>query len=300
MLSIFLVIVLFLFRENTSKNFIISISFSIEFVPAIQRLQVTERHDITMDLTKEWYRSEFVQHESLMEHRVIENEFTFYDAIAGGDIEYVKNNIAENTFLKPAGMGKLSENYLRNIRYHFVVTTAMITRYCVHSGMEQEKAYGMSDFYILKMDTLKSVKEIAALHDTMCFDFCNQMNILKSSQVLSKPIVLCIDYIYSHIHFRITLKELAEYLNLSESYLSKLFHQEMGISLSQYILDLKIEKAKNLLQYSDYNIVDIANYLSFSSQSHFIQVFQKKTGLTPHRYRTKHFRTKWDKVSVQK
>ena len=126
------------------------------------------------------------------------------------------------------------------------------------------------------------------------------MNILKSSQVLSKPIVLCIDYIYSHIHFRITLKELAEYLNLSESYLSKLFHQEMGISLSQYILDLKIEKAKNLLQYSDYNIVDIANYLSFSSQSHFIQVFQKKTGLTPHRYRTKHFRTNWDKVSVQK
>jgi len=100
--------------------------------------------------------------------------------------------------------------------------------------------------------------------------------------------------------FRITLKELAEYLNLSESYLSKLFHQEMGISLSQYILDLKIEKAKNLLQYSDYNIVDIANYLSFSSQSHFIQVFQKKTGLTPHRYRTKHFRTEWDKVSVQK
>ena len=235
-----------------------------------------------------------------MEHRVMENEFTFYDAIAGGDIDYVKNNIKENTFLKPAGMGKLSENYLQNIRYHFVVTTAMITRYCVHSGMEQEKAYSMSDFYILKMDTLKNVKEIAALHDTMCFDFCNQMNILKSSQVLSKPIVLCIDYIYSHIHFRITLKELAEYLNLSESYLSKLFHQEMGISLSQYILDLKIEKAKNLLQYSDYNIVDIANYLSFSSQSHFIQVFQKKTGLTPHRYRTKHFRTNWDKVSVQK
>lgn len=253
-----------------------------------------------MDLTKEWYRSEFIQHESLMEHRVMENEFTFYDAIAGGDIDYVKNNIKENTFLKPAGMGKLSENYLQNIRYHFVVTTAMITRYCVHSGMEQEKAYSMSDFYILKMDTLKNVKEIAALHDTMCFDFCNQMNILKSSQVLSKPIVLCIDYIYSHIHFRITLKELAEYLNLSESYLSKLFHQEMGISLSQYILDLKIEKAKNLLQYSDYNIVDIANYLSFSSQSHFIQVFQKKTGLTPHRYRTKHFRTNWDKVSVQK
>mgnify|MGYP003303072813 CR=1 FL=1 len=52
-------------------------------------------------------------------------------------------------------MGKLSENKLQNIRYHFVVTTAMIARYCVHNGMEQEKAYGLSDFYILKMDKCK-------------------------------------------------------------------------------------------------------------------------------------------------
>ena len=123
------------------------------------------------------------------------------------------------------------------------------------------------------------------------------MNILRNSQILSKPIVLCIDYIYSHIHYRITIKELAAYLKLSESYLSKLFHKEMGLPLSEYILNLKIEKAKNLLQYSDYNIVDIANYLSFSSQSHFIQVFQKKTGLTPHKYRTQHFRSNWEQIS---
>ena len=119
-------------------------------------------------------------------------------------------------------------------------------------------------------------------------------------QILSKPIVLCMDYIYSHIHYRITLKELAEYLDLSESYLSKLFRKEMGISVSNYILDLKIDKAKNLLQYSEYTTSDISNYLAFSSQSHFIQVFQKKTGLTPHKYRTHHFRTSWNSVSVNK
>ena len=195
------------------------------------------------------------------------------------------------------GMGKLSEDPLQNIRYHFVVTTAMITRYCVHGGMEQEKAYSLSDFYILKMDSCKSIQEISKLHDTMCIDMCKQMNIIRNSQILSKPIVLCIDYIYSHIHYRITIKELADHLHLSESYLSKLFSKEMGISLSQYILDLKIEKAKNLLQYSEYNIVDIANYLSFSSQSHFIQVFQKKTGLTPHKYRTQNFRQEWQQMA---
>lgn len=247
-----------------------------------------------MDLSKEWYRSEFLQHELLEPHRLIETEFTFYDAIANGNISYVEDNCQKHTFTNPEGMGKLSENPLQNLRYHFVVTTAMITRYCVHAGMEQEKAYSLSDFYILKMDKCQSIQEISELHATMCIDLCKKMNILRSKQVLSKPIVLCIDYIYSHIHYRITIKELADYLNISESYLSKLFFKEMGLPLSQYILNLKIDKAKNLLQFSDYNIVDIANYLAFSSQSHFIQVFQKKTGLTPHKYRTKHFRTNWD------
>lgn len=252
-----------------------------------------------MDLSKEWYRSEFINQETMAPHRIIETEFTFYDAIANGNIEFVEEDCRKNNFVNPDGMGKLSEDATRNIRYHFVVTTAMITRYCVHGGMEQEKAYGLSDFYILKMDKCKTINEIAKLHDVMCLDFCKQMNIVRKSQVLSKPIVLSIDYIYSHIHCRITIKELSEYLQISESYLSKLFHQEMGLPLSQYILNLKIEKAKNLLQYSDSSIIDIANYLSFSSQSHFIQAFQKKTGFTPHKFRTQYFRANWNQVAVK-
>lgn len=253
-----------------------------------------------MNLNKEWFRSEFVNHEMIETHRIIENEFTFYDAIANGNVEYFEKDRQKKSFTNPEGMGKLSEDPLQNLRYHFVITTAMVTRYCVHAGMEQEKAYNLSDFYILKMDECETIDEIAELHDAMCMDFCNKMNILRNSHVLSKPIVLCIDYIYSHIHYRITIRELADYLNISESYLSKLFHKEMGLPLSQYIIDLKIEKAKNLLQYSDYSIVDIANYLSFSSQSHFIQVFQKRIGLTPHKFRTKNFRTSWDEMEVTK
>ena len=45
-----------------------------------------------MDLSKEWYRSEFVNQEMLEQHRVIETEYTFYDAIANGNIEYVQDN----------------------------------------------------------------------------------------------------------------------------------------------------------------------------------------------------------------
>ena len=52
--------------------------------------------------------------------------------------------------------------------------------------------------------------------------------------------------------------------------------------------------AKNLLQYSEYSMIDIANRLSFSSQSHFIQQFREVTGMTPKKYRDTYYMRQWD------
>ncbi|MEE0259613.1 MAG: helix-turn-helix domain-containing protein, partial [Coprococcus comes] len=59
------------------------------------------------------------------------------------------------------------------------------------------------------------------------------------------------------------------------------------------IREQKIEKATHLLRYSDQSIVDIAAYLSFSSQSHFIQIFEGYIGLTPKKYRDKYYKSMW-------
>ncbi len=252
-----------------------------------------------MDISKEWHKSEFITHEASLSHTPIETEFNEYIAIAEGDLEFLDKHHNSESFGNPEGKGKLSENELQNIRYHFVVATALITRYCVMNGLELEKAYTLSDFYIRKMDKCNSIPEIISLHNTMCYDYCKKMHALKKSQVLSKPVVLCMDYIYSHLHSRITVKQLAEYTQLSENYLSKLFCKEIGMPVSNYITQQKIEKAKNMLSYSDYSLADIANYLAFSSQSHFIQVFQKLEGMTPRKYRDRHFRNNWEDLNVE-
>ena len=187
----------------------------------------------------------------------------------------------------------LSRNALTNIKYHFVVTAAMLTRYCIDGGLEPEQAYRLSDFYILKMDTCTTVRQIADLHHEMAKDFTGKMVLQKKSSILSKPVVQCVDYIYSHIKERITVAVLAEYTGLSESYLSRVFKQNLGISISDYIREKKIEKATHLLRYSDKSIIDIANYLSFSSQSHFIQTFENFTGMTPKKYRNKYYKSMW-------
>lgn len=245
-----------------------------------------------MNLREEWFQSE-LDKENEPPHRSLEEEYSFYEAVSSGSIDYVQKNCDENTFINPEGMGILSTNPLTNIKYHFVVTVAMITRRCVAAGMELEQAYRLSDFYILKMDSCSSIQTISRLHKEMCLDFTEKMLLLKKESVISRPIVRCMDYVYNHLSDRITINDLAEYTELSPSYLSRLFKKELGISISDYISRKKIEKAENLLKYSDFTFIEIANYLAFSSQSHFIQTFRKTVGLTPKKFRDQFYRTSW-------
>ena len=68
----------------------------------------------------------------------------------------------------------------------------------------------------------------------------------------------------------------------------------MGISIRAYMRQQKIDMAKNLLRFSDYSMIDIANRLSFSSQSHFIQQFREVEGITPKKYRDEYYMVQWD------
>ena len=245
------------------------------------------------NLRSEWYTQELSESESDTHHRPMEDEYSFYAAVKAGDMDFVRKNLDQGDFTNPEGVGVLSKNPLTNMKYHFVVTTAMITRHCVEGGLELEQAYRLSDFYILKMDSCSTVKAVTELHSDMVLDFTGKMLLLQKNAIISKPIVLCTDYIYSHINERITINELADFTELSPSYLSRLFKQNLGISVSDYIREKKIEKATNLLKYSEISVIEIANYLAFSSQSHFIQTFEKYIGLTPKKYRDIHYHKTW-------
>ncbi len=243
-----------------------------------------------MKVQDEWVRENFKQRELTETHRSIEEEFSFYEAVKNGDIAYVRKNCEDNEFLKAVGMGILSDDPLQNMRYHFITTAALVTRFCVEGGMELELAYGLSDFYITKMDKARTEKEVVKIHHAMVLDYTSKMNVIKNRQSVSKAVRQSIDYIFLHLHGKITLDELAENANVSPGYLSKLFKKEMNISITDYICDKKIESAKNLLKYSNLSVVEISNHLAFASQSYFIKVFHLNVGMTPKKYREKFFR----------
>lgn len=244
-----------------------------------------------MTLELDWQKEEHEKQENIQEHDPPETEFVFYNMVQMGDIDGVSQNLNSRQYRRIAADTPLSSDIVQNFRYHCIITLAMITRFCIEGGMPGEQAYRMSDFYIHKIDEATSEDLIEELHDAACLDFTKRMRQLRSGTVRSKPITICLNYIYGHLHEKVTVEELAKEVQLHPSYLSRLFREQMGCTLHSYILDQKVLIAKQMLQFSDRSFAEIANLLSFSSQSHFIQVFSKKVGVTPKQFRESRFRT---------
>ena len=226
-------------------------------------------------------------------HRALSEEYAFYHAVREGNLDYVRKNCEEHSFANPEGMGVLSKNPLTNFKYHFCVTAALLTRHCIEGGLEIEQAFRLSDYYISSLDQLMDVQSVIEWHDKMVLDFTGKMHLSKTYSAVSTSIQNALDYIYSHISEQVTLTDIAKHVALSPCYLSRLFIKETGSSVKDYILQMKIEKAQNLLKYSDSSSADIAQFLSFSSQSHFISTFKHYSGMTPKKYRDSYARKVW-------
>lgn len=227
---------------------------------------------------------EYIQRENEMPRASYDPEMSFYNLVRGGSVDQVAQLCAEPLSEK-AGLGTLSDDPVKNVRYHFIITAAMLARVCIDGGMELSLAYNLSDYYIKKADSADSAGEINELHRSMCVDFAERMRSVNSGGSYSRYVKQCIEYIYSNLHTRITLSKLAEVCGISGPHLSRLFREETGINVSEYIARKKLETAENMLAYSDYPISLISETLAFSDQSYFSERFRRRTGLTPLRYR---------------
>lgn len=93
------------------------------------------------------------------------------------------------------------------------------------------------------------------------------------------------DYINDRLTQSIKIKDLAEFIGISQFHFSRLFKQSTGISPHQYVMQQRIELAKKLLKKADRSIAEVALDCGFNSQSHLGKYFRAMTGMTPRVYR---------------
>ncbi len=119
---------------------------------------------------------------------------------------------------------------------------------------------------------------------------CDKATPLAINNMLDKRIQIAIEYINKDLKQTINIKSMAKAANLSVSRFSHLFTQEMHMSPLRYIETKRLNRARDLLAYTELSITDIATDLGFIDPFYFTRRFSKKNGLSPREFRKRAFK----------
>lgn len=93
-----------------------------------------------------------------------------------------------------------------------------------------------------------------------------------------------------------TLTALAQHFHYSESYLSRLIHCQLGLSFSQLLQSIRLDKSCDLLINTDMKITELCEQIGYDNESYYINIFRKTFGITPLQYRKKYRRQECDPI----
>lgn len=106
-----------------------------------------------------------------------------------------------------------------------------------------------------------------------------------SQQESRSPIERALRYMRSHVEKDLSLLEIAEYLHMNPSYFSRYFKEKTGKTFSETLQEIKVERAKTLIETTNLKTYEIAERLGYRSAQHFSVLFKNYAGLTPQEYR---------------
>jgi two-component system, response regulator YesN len=170
------------------------------------------------------------------------------------------------------------------VKSRILELSVLLSRAAVEGGADVEQIFGLNYHYLIQIRKLDTIEELTKWTLQIMDRFIDLVFNLRDVQHTHK-ILQVIKFIKQHFQEKITLLDAADSVNLSPSYLSKLFKLEMRATFSEYLNEIRIEEAKKLLLSTDLHLGDVGFECGFEDQSYFTKVFKKSVGIAPSRYR---------------
>lgn len=162
----------------------------------------------------------------------------------------------------------------------------LLSRAAIEGGAEPSRIFGLNRDYLAEISNFDNMDDLSNWLTGMLSSFTGLVFAAADTKH-TETIQKVMEYVNSNYMKRITLNDISEHVAFSVSYLSRMFKEEKGISLTSYINQVRIRNAKTLLMQSGVTLSQTAYLCGFDDQSYFSKVFKKMTGTTPGKYREK-------------
>ena len=232
-------------------------------------------------------REELRQIDSFQKNHTYMDEQLLYDHIKEGDVEFLQ----KQDFYEAPSHPIIIDDLKKNEEYMTVISISLAARAAIEGGLSSAEGFINNDIYLKKLSVCKTVFEMDRLRRESQIYFARLVADHKKKSGVNFHVEEVKKNIISKRFTKISIQEIADELGISKEYMQKLFKKHEGISITEYISDIKIEAACNMLRYSDRKIQEIAEYLHYGSVSHFSTAFRKKMHQSPKEYRDKNRKT---------
>jgi YesN/AraC family two-component response regulator len=163
----------------------------------------------------------------------------------------------------------------------------LLSRAAIEGGAEPGRIFGLSRDFLTEIVGFSTLDDLSIWLSGILSSFTGLVFAAPETKH-TDTIQKVMEYVSANYMKRLSLNDISEHVSFSVSYLSRIFKEEKGLSLSSYINEVRIRNAKAMLLGSDMPLSSLAYCCGFDDQSYFSKVFKKLTGTTPGKYREKH------------
>ena len=211
------------------------------------------------------------------------NEKRLMEAVSQGKLHKV-NSITSAVYNN--GTEQRLSDSLRNRKNYLIILNTLLRKAAEAGGVHPLHLDRISSKFAQKIENTHSIDSSLSLQSDMMREYCllvKHHSLNKFSYIIGKAITI----ISFDLTADLSLKNIANQLNVNPTYLSALFRKECDCTLTKYVNRKRIEHALYLLQKTDKPINSIAFECGIQDTNYFIKLFKKHTGLTPTQYRAK-------------
>ena len=250
---------------------------------------VTERNSLEMSVLEQIAGNNKQQFEYIIDAKEnplleypVQSERVLQNYIIQGDkngAQTVLNKLISQIFLNAGGD-------IATIRVRVAELLVLMSRAAVDGGADIAQVFRLNQDYIDALYKKKNLNELNQWLSEVLIRYTN--TVFDVSNVEHSDVIMSIvDYIRRNYMNKISLEEIAESVQFSVSYISRIFKNEMGCSITTFINKVRVDNAKLLLLNQNIPLVEVAYLCGFEDQTYFSKVFKKVTDVSPGRFRDK-------------